>query len=154
MTHAGMEESARLRAGIGAGLLRVSVGIEDPADLVADLRAGLERAPLKCSQHRISGGTRRNRRRPAAARSAGSAPASMARDDGRFERARLGFELQRVAQQQRGAQDRGIGIGDAAAGDVRRGSMDGFEHSAARARRRAMPRAAVPWSRRASRLRR
>jgi cystathionine gamma-synthase len=44
MTHAGMEESARLRAGIGAGLLRVSVGIEDPADLVADLTAGLERA--------------------------------------------------------------------------------------------------------------
>jgi cystathionine gamma-synthase len=44
MTHAGMEESARLRAGIGAGLLRVSVGIEDTADLVADLAAGLERA--------------------------------------------------------------------------------------------------------------
>jgi cystathionine gamma-synthase len=44
MTHAGMEEAARLRAGIGPGLLRVSVGIEDAADLVADLRAGLERA--------------------------------------------------------------------------------------------------------------
>jgi cystathionine gamma-synthase len=44
MTHAGMEESARLHAGIGPGLLRVSVGIEDPADLVADLTAGLERA--------------------------------------------------------------------------------------------------------------
>jgi cystathionine gamma-synthase len=44
MTHAGMEESARLLAGIGPGLLRVSVGIEDPADLVADLAAGLERA--------------------------------------------------------------------------------------------------------------
>jgi cystathionine gamma-synthase len=44
MTHAGMEEAARLRAGIGAGLLRVSVGIEDPADLIADLAAGLERA--------------------------------------------------------------------------------------------------------------
>jgi cystathionine gamma-synthase len=44
MTHAGMEESARLRAGIGPGLLRISVGIEDPADLVADLAAGLERA--------------------------------------------------------------------------------------------------------------
>jgi cystathionine gamma-synthase len=44
MTHAGMEESARLHAGIGAGLLRVSVGIEDPKDLVADLSAGLERA--------------------------------------------------------------------------------------------------------------
>ena len=44
MTHAGMEESARVRAGIGSGLLRVSVGIEDPADLVADLSAALERA--------------------------------------------------------------------------------------------------------------
>jgi cystathionine gamma-synthase len=44
MTHAGMEESARLRAGIGPGLPRVSVGIEDHADLVADLHAGLERA--------------------------------------------------------------------------------------------------------------
>ncbi len=44
MTHAGMEEAARLRAGIGAGLLRVSVGIEEASDLVADLAAGLERA--------------------------------------------------------------------------------------------------------------
>ncbi len=44
MTHAGMEPEARARAGIGPGLLRVSVGIEDPRDLVADLEAGLERA--------------------------------------------------------------------------------------------------------------
>jgi cystathionine gamma-synthase len=44
MTHAGMDEPARLRAGISAGLLRVSVGIEAHADLVADLSAGLERA--------------------------------------------------------------------------------------------------------------
>jgi cystathionine gamma-synthase len=44
MTHAGMDEAARLRAGIGPGLLRVSVGIEDADDLVADLAAGLERA--------------------------------------------------------------------------------------------------------------
>jgi cystathionine gamma-synthase len=44
MTHAGMEESARLRAGISDALLRVSVGIEDHFDLVADLRACLERA--------------------------------------------------------------------------------------------------------------
>jgi len=43
MTHAGMDEAARLRAGIGPGLLRVSVGIEDADDLVADLKAGLER---------------------------------------------------------------------------------------------------------------
>jgi cystathionine gamma-synthase len=44
MTHAGMEESARLKAGIGAGLLRVSVGIEDAGDLVADIAAALARA--------------------------------------------------------------------------------------------------------------
>jgi cystathionine gamma-synthase len=44
MTHAGMEESARLRAGIGPELLRVSVGIEHAADLVADLQAGFARA--------------------------------------------------------------------------------------------------------------
>jgi cystathionine gamma-synthase len=51
MTHAGMDEAARLRAGIGAGLLRVSVGIEDPADLVADLREGLERAAAHVATH-------------------------------------------------------------------------------------------------------
>ena len=44
MTHAGMEPAARERAGIGAGLLRLSVGIEAAADLVADLEAGLDRA--------------------------------------------------------------------------------------------------------------
>jgi cystathionine gamma-synthase len=44
MTHAGMDAEARARAGIGAGLLRMSVGIEDPADLVADLSAALQRA--------------------------------------------------------------------------------------------------------------
>lgn len=44
MTHAGMDEAARQRAGIGEGLLRVSVGIEDAVDLVDDLSSGLERA--------------------------------------------------------------------------------------------------------------
>ncbi len=44
MTHAAMDPAARQRAGIGAGLLRVSVGIEDPADLIADLGAALGRA--------------------------------------------------------------------------------------------------------------
>jgi cystathionine gamma-synthase len=44
MTHAGMDAEARRRAGIGEGLLRVSVGIEDAEDLTADLAAGLERA--------------------------------------------------------------------------------------------------------------
>jgi cystathionine gamma-synthase len=44
MTHAGMDAEARLRAGIGPGLLRVSVGIEAPEDLLADLARALDRA--------------------------------------------------------------------------------------------------------------
>ncbi len=44
MTHASMDPEARRRAGIGEGLLRLSVGIEAAEDLVADLDAGLERA--------------------------------------------------------------------------------------------------------------
>ena len=44
MTHAAMDAEARARAGIGDDLLRLSIGIEDSDDLVADLRAGLERA--------------------------------------------------------------------------------------------------------------
>lgn len=41
MTHAAMDEEAQATAGIGAGLLRVSVGIESADDLVADLRQAL-----------------------------------------------------------------------------------------------------------------
>lgn len=37
MTHAGMEEAARKAAGISESLLRISVGIEDSEDLIADL---------------------------------------------------------------------------------------------------------------------
>jgi cystathionine gamma-synthase len=44
MTHAGMDADSRTLAGIGPGLLRVSVGIEAADDLVADLRRGLDRA--------------------------------------------------------------------------------------------------------------
>jgi cystathionine gamma-synthase len=44
MSHAAMSEDARQRAGIGPGLVRVSVGIEDIADLTADLGAALHRA--------------------------------------------------------------------------------------------------------------
>ena len=44
MTHASMSAEARSAAGIGDGLLRLSVGIEDPRDLVQDLRAALERS--------------------------------------------------------------------------------------------------------------
>jgi cystathionine gamma-synthase len=43
MTHAAMAPDARKRAGIADGLLRVSVGIEDESDLLADVEAALER---------------------------------------------------------------------------------------------------------------
>ena len=44
MTHASMSAEARRVAGIGDGLLRVSVGIEAAEDLVADLLDALDRA--------------------------------------------------------------------------------------------------------------
>ena len=44
MTHAAMAPEARRAAGIGDGLLRLSVGIEHADDLAADLAAALERA--------------------------------------------------------------------------------------------------------------
>lgn len=37
MTHAGMAAEARIAAGITDSLLRISVGIEDSEDLIADL---------------------------------------------------------------------------------------------------------------------
>jgi len=44
MTHAAMDEAARRQAGIDDGLLRLSIGIEDGDDLVADLREALDGA--------------------------------------------------------------------------------------------------------------
>ncbi len=43
MTHAAMDDEARLVAGIGASLLRLSVGIEAGEDLVRDLTQALDR---------------------------------------------------------------------------------------------------------------
>lgn len=43
MTHAGMKRENRLAAGISDGLVRLSVGCEDAADLLADMREGLDR---------------------------------------------------------------------------------------------------------------
>jgi cystathionine beta-lyase/cystathionine gamma-synthase len=54
MSHAAMSEEARETAGIGPGLLRLSVGIEDINDLAADVGAALDRAlapsaePVRC----------------------------------------------------------------------------------------------------------
>jgi len=42
MTHAKMTPAERLKAGITDGLVRYAVGIEDPEDLIEDLRQGLE----------------------------------------------------------------------------------------------------------------
>ncbi|MGD7705698.1 cystathionine gamma-synthase [Microlunatus sp. Y2014] len=44
MTHAAMSAEALAVAGVGGGLLRLSVGIEPAVDLVADIQAGLARA--------------------------------------------------------------------------------------------------------------
>jgi cystathionine beta-lyase/cystathionine gamma-synthase len=41
MTHASMPDSERKRAGVGNGLIRLSVGVEDVADLIADLESAL-----------------------------------------------------------------------------------------------------------------
>ncbi len=44
MTHASMSPEARLAAGISDSLLRLSIGLENEADLLADLARGLEAA--------------------------------------------------------------------------------------------------------------
>jgi cystathionine gamma-synthase len=45
MTHASMTPEARKRAGITDGVIRLSVGIEGPEDLVADLQGALDTLP-------------------------------------------------------------------------------------------------------------
>ena len=45
MTHASMDPQARAVAGISAGLLRVSAGLEDVDDLAQDLERALNRLP-------------------------------------------------------------------------------------------------------------
>ena len=55
MTHAAMSTEARAAAGIGDGLLRLSVGIEALPDLAADLAAGLARAAAATEPERALG---------------------------------------------------------------------------------------------------
>ena len=43
-THSGVSAEARDRAGVTEGLIRLSVGLEHPDDLIADLRIALEKA--------------------------------------------------------------------------------------------------------------
>jgi cystathionine beta-lyase/cystathionine gamma-synthase len=42
MTHASVEEARRQQLGIGPGLVRLSCGVEDTEDLIADLEQALE----------------------------------------------------------------------------------------------------------------
>jgi O-acetylhomoserine (thiol)-lyase len=48
-THHRMDAESLAAAGISEGMVRVSVGLEDPADLIADLKSGL-RAVKKATQ--------------------------------------------------------------------------------------------------------
>jgi hypothetical protein len=43
-SHARLSDEERAQLGIEPGMLRVSIGIEDAADLIRDLRAGLDAA--------------------------------------------------------------------------------------------------------------
>lgn len=55
MTHASMTPEARAVAGIGDGLLRLSIGIEHRDDLCADIRAALDRADAVARPQRAAG---------------------------------------------------------------------------------------------------
>ena len=52
MTHAGMALKARREAGITEGLLRISVGIENSADLIEDLEQALSSDYTKKRLHK------------------------------------------------------------------------------------------------------
>lgn len=54
MTHASMDAAARRRAGIGDGLVRVSVGIEATEDLVADFEVALDLAKASTASQRAA----------------------------------------------------------------------------------------------------
>jgi cystathionine beta-lyase/cystathionine gamma-synthase len=40
-THSSLTDAEAAEQGVGQGLLRISIGLEDPADLIADLMNGL-----------------------------------------------------------------------------------------------------------------
>jgi cystathionine beta-lyase/cystathionine gamma-synthase len=46
MTHASLPSEARRALGIGDALIRLSIGLEDPRDLLADLERGFAAAQL------------------------------------------------------------------------------------------------------------
>ena len=50
MTHASMDADVRKSVGIGDGLLRLSVGLEDPRDLIEDLQQALVGGRIACAR--------------------------------------------------------------------------------------------------------
>ncbi|MEB3286221.1 MAG: cystathionine gamma-synthase [Vampirovibrionales bacterium] len=54
MTHAGMDPDARRAAGINDQLLRLSIGLEDAEDLLADLESALQAAQAKAGSLKAS----------------------------------------------------------------------------------------------------
>lgn len=54
MTHASMGAEARRQAHITDGLVRISVGIEDPNDIIADLTQALDRAASRITRDRAA----------------------------------------------------------------------------------------------------
>ncbi len=53
MTHAGIDAAIRQKIGITDGLVRISVGLEDPEDLIAALDAGLAKAAQLTSKPNV-----------------------------------------------------------------------------------------------------
>jgi cystathionine gamma-lyase len=50
MTHASMDPEVRKNVGIGEGLIRLSVGLEDPRDLIEDLEQALVAGRVACAR--------------------------------------------------------------------------------------------------------
>jgi len=50
MTHASMDPDVRKKVGIGDGLIRLSVGLEDPLDLIEDLEQALVSGRVACAR--------------------------------------------------------------------------------------------------------
>jgi cystathionine beta-lyase/cystathionine gamma-synthase len=53
MTHAAVEPEVRRAVGIGDSLIRLSVGLEDPIDLIADLEASLREVDVTPALERV-----------------------------------------------------------------------------------------------------
>lgn len=72
MTHAAMDPEARRRAGIGDGLVRLSIGIEDPEDLWKDLEEALRQVRGSVGVRSRAIDPERPRTRPSTSASGGS----------------------------------------------------------------------------------